>query len=292
MNIQFVVFSNQQTGQGHYFRCEALAKAALDAGHKIMLIGDKRFSFLRQKDFRPWSYGFFKAWNEREHLIGADSDWLVVDLPFNLSSRSKTKTCILNGIGYSLEYSHDLSVIQGLIDEPMPENVVSGTKYVILRPEIENIKEYTGIKSKWFVWGGSEDTMGLLPEFPYWTNASLYHSAERYGKQYYEHREKNPLLLLKAMSAHTCACVAMGMAVWELIYLGIPTWVFSATETHLKFAKALHNKGLINAWDGVGLPSQNKIKDFLSQPFEIDCSQEKPDLLAAKRILILLEEQL
>jgi spore coat polysaccharide biosynthesis predicted glycosyltransferase SpsG len=292
MHLQFIVFSNEQTGQGHYFRCEALAKAALEAGHQITLLGDRKFPFIPQQDFRSWSYRFFKAWNERDHLVTTDSDWLVVDLPFNLSNQPKVKTCILNGIGYSLEYSHNLIVIQGLIDEPMPKNVVSGVEYVILRPELGDWKKenHKAEWAKWFVWGGSEDIMNLIPSFPVMPGGALFlHSTNKYEGKYFKVSGDS---LLLAMRDYHRACVAMGMVVWELIYFDIPTWVFSATETHLKFAKALHDKDLINAWDGVGLPSQEEMKQFLNRPFEIDQSQEKPDLLATQRILKLLEERL
>lgn len=298
MNLQFIVFSNSTTGQGHYFRCEALAKAALEAGHEITLIGDRNFHFLPVENFQYWSYGFFKLWDERknEHRVD-DADWTIIDLPFNLQSRPpETKTCILNGIGYRMEYDHNLVIIQGLIGEATPDNVVSGTEYVILRPELDEVKSIalnSDKQNRWFVWGGSEDIMNLLPKFPYgYDNAGFFHSTERYARMPYNYIKDSPIVLLLAAPSYTKACSAMGMMVWELIYLDIPTWVFSATTTHLKFAKAMHEAGLINAWDAVGLPSQLEMEQFLNQSFEIDNTSKKPDLLATQRILNLLEKQL
>src|SRR6185503_19899780 len=66
------------------------------------------------------------------------------------------------------------------------------------------------------------------------------------------------------------ACIAHGMAAWELTYLGIPTHAFSATPLHLRFAEGMARRGLIKAWPTVGLPSNKEIKAFLSEPFEPD----------------------
>lgn len=291
MNIQFIVFSNPQTGQGHYFRCEALAKLALDNGHSISLIGDRKFPFLPRESFMHSDY-------KKEFVIWEEPDWVVTDLPFSPVILTRAKTCLLNGVGYELETNYDLVIIQGF-SNAKGENVFSGSRFVILRSDLLKYKRSAIDKTaSWLVWGGSEDDMNLLSKFSFVYGTLhrieseldlwLHHSADKY-EQLFQKTEYPEQLLLNA-GASKKACVAMGMIVWELIYLGVPTYVFSSTKKHLSFAKPLHDLGLIRAWYKVGIPKPREIKEFIEIPFKIS-NNDRPDLLGANRILSLLEER-
>ncbi len=292
MNIKFIVFSNSQTGQGHYFRCEALAKLALEYGNSISLIGDRKFPFLPENSFTSSEY-------KEEFATSGAFDWVIADLPFSPILHTRAKTCLLNGVGYELETNYDLVIIQGF-SNVKGENIFSGSRFVILRSDLLKYKRSATDKTaSWFVWGGSEDDMNLLSKFSFVYSTFhrieselelwLQHSTDKYGKLF--QKTNSPELLLFNMGASKKACVAMGMIVWELIYLGVPTYVFSSTKKHLSFAKPLHDLGLIRAWYKVGVPKPREIKEFIETPFRVS-NNDRPDLLGANRILSLLEERL
>ena len=84
------------------------------------------------------------------------------------------------------------------------------------------------------------------------------------------------------------AAVQMGMVAWETVALGLPTYIFSPTEDHLRYALAMDEAGLVFAYPEVGLPGPEALEAFLQIPYEI--TGTPPDGRAAERILKLMED--
>lgn len=273
VKILCLVYANRSTGYGHWFRSLALAQTAQQCDHTVTIAGDRRPSnglpFIHLHDLSPGALVMA--------LQATKPDWLIVDLPGDLPEwireLTKCRICTLNGIGYNQADGADLRVIQGVddVDLPGPQDkvpVLKGIEYVILRPEIEQFKGLARSPEDWFVFGGGADVLRLLSRFtvacPGWF-ATLITSPMAPAPLIVSPTHTTIRLKEESadifgwMSASGRGCVAMGMCVWELLAVGpIPTYVFSATTLHLRFAEAMARHGLIKAWPTVGLPSNDK----------------------------------
>jgi spore coat polysaccharide biosynthesis predicted glycosyltransferase SpsG len=213
-------------------------------------------------------------------------DWLVIDLPdeapgwlYDHCQDRGIKTCILNGVGHQVGDRATLRIVQGL-----GEGQYSGVDYIILRDSVFQAKKARNPIVEWFVFGGAADKMGLTQKFPNWQRMVFTISDEDW--QAADNHDNGFLL---AASQCKKACVAMGMTVLELASWGdIPVYVFSVSETHLKFAKGLEEAGYAKVYPKVGLPdNQKEFLGFLSEPFKIT---GKPiDGRACERILGLMK---
>lgn len=279
MRINFLVFACPAVGLGHWYRSIALAEYIQAAGHQVRIISDRQ-----PPDNLLWhSVSFDDQVLWRSPLM-SPADWLAIDLPdeapdwlYDHCRANGIQTCILNGVGHQVGDRADLRIVQGLA-----EAQYSGVDYIILRESVFHIKAIRRPAIEWFVFGGGADKMGLTRRFPDLQRVSFSISdADWYAVQ----RPDDGFLV--AASQCRRACVAMGMTVWELVAMGIPTYVFSLTDLHLYFALNMQEAGYINAWNGTGLPTRSKMNDFLSEPF---VPAGKPiDGRACERILKLME---
>ena len=140
------------------------------------------------------------------------------------------------------------------------------------------------------------DRMGLLEQF-----SRVYPEDEadlfvvgmtpspRVGVRHVVDSSVNDMAFLGRIAGSRRAVVAMGMIVFELVYLGIQTHCFNATDLHLLFSQGMARHGLIKAWPEVGLPGDEEFKDFLSEPFEI--TGRGPDLRGAARVMREIERR-
>lgn len=298
MKINVLVFANKQTGWGHWYRSIAFAEYAQKAGHQVTIISDRQPPRHLAGHIVP--YDDQALWRSPLYKL---PDWLVIDLPeegpgwlYDHCHATGVKTCILNGVGHQVGDRADLRIVQGLGD-----GKYSGVDYIILREEVFHIKEIRRPIIEWFVFGGAADKMGLTRQFPNEQRISFSISDKEWQAD-----DRHDDGFLVAASQCRRACVAMGMTVLELVAMQIPTYVFSISETHLRFAQALDEAGYIKAWPNVGLPMRlsrqaaitslkygishhyyfDKITHFLSKPFT---PSGKPiDGQAPKRILKLM----
>lgn len=301
MKILSLVYCSKKTGFGHWFRSLALAQTAQQRGHEVTIVGDRHppndLPFIHLHDLSPGALVMA--------LQATKPDWLIVDLPGDLPRWIRELTpcriCTLNGIGYNQADGANLRVIQGVadVDLPGPQDkvpVLKGIEYVILRPEIEKYKGMARSQD-WLCWGGGADILHLLTRFtvacPGWFATlitspmapaplivSPTHSVVRLNEESTD--------IFGWMAGSRAACVAMGMCTHELVYLGIETYCFNASELHLRFAKGMERAGLLKTWPAVGLPSNQEIKEFLSTPFRI--TGERPDGLGAVRVMEAIED--
>jgi hypothetical protein len=161
---------------------------------------------------------------------------------------------------------------------------------VILRQNVFDLKAQRqdqrelGIEPiiEWFVFGGASDNMNLIQKFPNWPRFSFSVSEKEWNKS---SNYDNSFLQMATMCKR--ACVQMGMVAFEAATIGISSYIFSPTHEHLKFALELDRRGLIVAWQDVGIPNKTDMIDFLNTPFEIIGAT--PDGKACKRIEELLD---
>jgi hypothetical protein len=277
MNLLFYVFADRETGLGHWYRCAALADAA--DGHRVDVVPDRSPRTLRRM------------------LALCAYDWLVVDVPevpecvYELAGERGVRVCQVNGVGYSRDDPRAaLTIVQGY-----GEAEFSGPEYVVLRPELFTYRHWA--TNSWFVWGGAADGMNLLPAFqeacPYW-EATLVRpvlAQREMAALSAHHQAVKPAgdKIFSWMAQAGRACVAMGMAAWELAALRVPVYAFSATEGHLRFARRMEDAGLVLAYPKVGLPEPGGLRAFLELPFTPWGTP--PDGKAAERIVRLMEER-
>lgn len=283
MNIAFLVFRNNLTGYGHWYRSKALADYLKSRGHKVTIIGDYQYSRISYVD-----YNSLLIENSSEmlnptlfdHIIESWFDWIIVDLPFELDQSfyqacksKRVKSLILNGIGHQVGDLADLRIVQGL-----GEGEYSGPDYVILRDEIIELRHkyrlqlrFDPRKPKWFVFGGGFDPLNLGDKFidRWLTDDFILPSEERSFLQY-------------ALECNR-ACLSMGMIVWELLTIGLKCYVFSVSPKHLEFAMRMNDAGLIRAYPEVGIPKQAEFVEFLQSDFVVN-SELIPDGKAKERI--------
>ena len=291
MNIAFLAYANQITGLGHWYRSITLAKHLKVSGNNVIVIGDRKpDGFKYHSAGYPFvlnNYGvFFRLLQERE------IEWLIVDTPDEMPRRFYTtcrmhniKICVLNGVGHVVGDRADLRIVQGFDDKAK----YSGMDYVILRQNVFDLKAQRqeqrdfGIEPiiEWFVFGGASDKMELLRKFPNWPRF-LFSVSEKEWNQSSNYDDA----FLRVAAVCKWACVGMGMTVWELCAMRVKNWVVSPTPEHLKFALEMDRRGLIMAWQDVGIPDPFSMRQFLQTPFEI--TGATPDGRACERIERLL----
>lgn len=286
----------RNVGLGHYYRTMTFVDHCISQGHDVTILGDVNFT--------DQSYNFFgvrakKKWDLYHALHQIKPDWLVYDTPtvdyvdFEFTAEFDVKTLFLNANQNHPEV--DISIIQGYNGV---DHEFSGSEYVILRPEIF---EYTATKNvnSWFVFGGAEDNMGLLPYFydKFNVDANLIVTPTNvsFGDVNLPRKKQNIILpqnpndIFSFMLMSNKALISMGMIAWELVSLGIPTFVISPTENHYKFAKGMEENGLVVAYNSIGkLPPVAEIVEFSVSNFQVN--GEIPEKFACKRILNIMEK--
>ena len=289
MNVGIMYFADKNYGLGHHYRCIELAKELEKSGHDVYLFSNLQF---RRKLFFQ-----LRSHNKHDfyHIVHqCNLDWLVVDTPYvpNQFIHEYSKE-----FGYKILYLNsdmdlaliDINIIQGCL-----VGKYSGPKYVILRSDLDEYK--TGLNNEnWFVFGGSADQMRLLESF----SKTIDENAFLAGTELAELPEKitndkhmlmsagDDAAFLALMSTCGKACISFGMTAWELVYFGIPTYAFSPTKEHLRWAQAMEKEGLIKAYPDVGIPENHRIREFLNEDFEI--AENTLDLKGANRIVRLME---
>ncbi len=291
LRLLFSVNSNAQTGLGHYTRCLALADQALKHGHILSFIGDT--------NPRLGAVSYFPAQpNNGDAFIKAaksfQPDWTIVDLPGDLPSYIgdvRGKLCVIDGLGHSGNIKPDLIISQGF------EGEYCAPKYLILR---EALARYKGVRGRgvgrWLVYGGAADELGLLSAF---NRAMADYPAdllvtEYRGDTWFDKVKGHTVVKgtgdasLGWLAGADRASVHLGMIVFELLYFGIKTFVFSKSNRHLDTALEMYRRGLVMAWPEIGLPPDDKLREFLLLPFEASREMDI-DLDGARRVLELME---
>jgi len=297
MKIAILVYANQEVGFGHWYRSIALANHAKQKEHLVWLIGNKMARgydyFQTREDFPDDLY----------HILHqVKPDVLVMDLQnkvpehiYDIIDGTNTKTVVLNGVGYRNEDERaDATIVQGYPDAPPTQaNTFYGPEYVILRQSIFNMK-WTPLTS-WFVWGGARNKLDILDRFhKSMKDESAMIIATNFAKNVPEPNTNHQVYIpedegiFPLMSISKRACIAMGMVAWELAVLGVPIYAFSWSEGHLRFAKTMQENGLLLAWDGIGLPPNEKIVGFLSRDFIP--TGKRPDSKGVDRVLSIMEQ--
>ena len=271
MNLLFLVHRTEKTGLGHWYRMQVLMDAARARGHTVALTTE-------EPDFVP--------------------DWLVVDVPeevyseeilFSLYQHSYVNVCTIDGISHKLGINSDLNISQSLTGE------YSAPEYLIIRRPA--VTKYPALRAEWFVFGGAADKMELYQKFHRdcsdWKANIIVGKFANYPNiqdVFYKHFVWiNPRDgIFSIMDACHKACLAMGMVVWETLSLGLPSYVFSYTDQHLKSALAMEQAGYVRAFSETGLPEPKVFREFLQQPFT---PLVPPiDYLGAERVIELMEK--
>lgn len=275
MRVAFFVMANEATGLGHWYRSMALAEAMLAEGHEVEVWSDRQ-----PPEGMCWHKEF--AWPVAAELAGCD--WVVIDMPLELNTAGRrqiakagAKALVLNGVGHKVGDWADIRIVQGFA----PKAKYSGPEFVILRPNVFEAAKVRSPVVDWFVFGGAADGMHLTRLFPNWNRLTYIVDADRW-----EGTENQDDGFLLAAAGCKQACIAMGMTAWELAAMGVPAYVLSISQGHLKFAMQMHEAGLINAWPQVGLPPLYAFEKWLSKPFEM--TGQPPDNQACARIMELM----
>jgi len=292
MNIAFLVYANQKTGLGHWYRSITLAKHLKQSGNNVYVIGDRKPNGFEHYEIHYPVRGNHNYDGIFYSLLLSDTEWLIIDTPNELPNKfyencrkNNIKTCVLNGVGHVVGDWADLRIVQGFDDEAQ----YSGMDYVILRQNVFDLKVQRqeqrdfGIEPiiEWFVFGGASDNMNLLRKFPNWPRFLF-----SVGEKEWNNSSDYDDVFLRVAVGCKWACVQMGMVAWELCTMQIKSWIFSPTLEHLKFALELDRRGLIMAWQDVGMPEPLAMRKFLNTPFEI--TGATPDGKACERIERLL----
>ena len=289
MNVGIMYFADEQYGLGHHYRCLELAKELEKSGHIVYLLSNLQFPKRLYFQLRPHNqYDFY-------HIVDqCNLNWLIIDTPyhpdqfvFEYKDKFNYRILYLNA---DMDNAFiDINVIQGCLD-----GTHSGPEYVIIRSDLHEYKTDTKSDS-WFVFGGSADKMELLKYF----TKTIDDRAFLVGTEFADLPDKidndkhmlasvaDDTAFLALMASCKRACISFGMVAWELVYFGIPTYVFSPTKDHLRWAQAMEKERLIKAYPDVGLPNEHEVKEFLSKPFEI--AENSLDLKGAARIVRLME---
>lgn len=279
MRLLFYVFATPETGLGHLTRCLALADEAWRHNHQVA--GGTRA-------------GSYLSYDEAafDQAIGAFSpDWIIVDLPGEPSpyvAQTKAKLCLIDGVGHENGLKPDLVISQGFKGE------YHAPEYLILRRSLDRYKSRKRGNS-WLVYGGAADELGLLPAFSramYDKPANLL-VTDLMRDKIFDLSQRHSLVsgkdeaVLGWYGQAGQAAVHMGMIAWELLYLGVPTYIFSRSERHLKTALEFDKRGWAKAWPTLGLPGERELREFLLTPFEPPIGIV--DLAGAGRVLGLME---
>lgn len=286
MKILITYMADFDHGYGHHYRCLALADTARAAGHTVKLMSNLDTADYHLSD--DTTHGLLEG-----ALESYQPDWLVVDFAHTFDSklcalahRNNSMIVNLNGVGWQFDTPDaDITWVQDV-----PERV-------ILRASVLDTKWHGG--KGWFVWGGAADSINLLPTF---SQALPEVEAILVGTTVTDSK----LLTYKFASAHTYtitsndeilphmansgrACIHCGMMMWELAYLGIPTYIFSGSVSHLHFAQNIEAMGLAKAWPQVGLPGKDEMRNFLLTDFTINTAR-RPDGRGVVRLLAEMEQ--
>jgi len=262
VKIAIVVNANQDTGYGHYHRCRALAFELVKIGHETYFVGDVQP--------RVPGVRYLSAWRDEDvlyHLEGLLPHWVIVDTPDDTPEwvySGRWAVCAIDGVGQPNSQKADLIISQGLL-----EGEYAAPKYLMLRPELDFV-ETSHRQREWVVFGGGFDEIGLCQTFSYALPdqtallvASRLKSLEKAAKHYVNFSTADAHIM-SICGTGKKACLAMGMTVWEMLYLKVPCWVFSKTERHLESAKKMSD--WLHYWPEVGLPEKQRFADFLSLP--------------------------
>jgi len=271
MKTVIITAGNKETGQGHYVRMGALSAELQRQGHSVHFVSDRRNQQGAAINYRWLTYPALEM--PLYQIERIRPDWLIVDLPGETSSEVYSKfwrTCVIDGIGHPPS-NGNINISQGL------EGQYKAPEYLIIRPEILEAKSLPRQKERVLVFGGGSDKLKLDR---YWRKYCLSYGDYIYPVDY------PPQALGRVMRQSEFAVVAMGMVVWELVALGIPSYVFSLTEAHLKSAMAMDKLGYIKAWPAIGLPEREQFFDFVATRFKL--TKNVVDGQGASRIVKLL----
>jgi len=290
MNVGILYFGLDEFGLGHHYRCVQLAEKLEEDGHTVYMFSN--FQFRRKLYFQLRPHNEYDLYHV---LYQCDLDWLVIDTPyypddfvFKHKDQLDFRILYLNS---DKDYPQiDVNIIQGCLS-----GTHSGPQWVIVRKSLSDYQATvkTGLT---FVFGGSEDSMDLLSNF---TKYAKNEQAILVGGKVPEKVTENHIFtipnddasFLGIMSSSSKAVIQFGMTAWELVYYGVPTYAFSPTTNHLRWAQAMENEGLIKAYPDTGIPSSNQIMEFINEPFEInEDSRSKLDTYAVDRIVELMED--
>lgn len=297
MKILFYAFSDKDVGQGHLYRTLVLADKAEELGHHPLVVGNimdqNRVCYQARKYSMDDFLHIAKKFNP---------DWIVTDLQektpyfvYDVAELCYAEVLNIAGVGrYDIDLTARVNIVQGMLPEAPPEKdlIFGGQNWIVLRPEVFTIHRNPG--SAWFVFGGSIDRMELLYEFHEAMpedKAMLVasHYASVIPSESENHMVYWPIdeAIFRLMGRAAKACVATGMIAWELATMGIPTYCFSWTPGHLEFAQKMEEAGLVRAYPDIGLPSHDKMREFLAlEPVE---PQNAPDGRGPARIIRLME---
>lgn len=289
MRALFYCHQSKTTGLGHFTRCLALADHAWRRGHILSFVGDTnpRQGYISHYPAQP---------NDGDAFMKAaksfQPDWTIVDLPGDLPSYVgdvRGKLCVIDGLGHSGNIKPDLIISQGF------EGEYCAPKYLILR---QSLARYQGIPKddRWLVYGGASDEPGLLPAFSRVMGDKLANLLITEYNHFIFERVKGHIIVkgtgdasLGWVAGSERAAVHLGVMVWELLFFGgIPIYIFSKSERHLETALEFNKQGLAKAWEYTGLPSDDKLREFLLTPFE-PSGDAGIDLKGARRVLELME---
>lgn len=300
MKVASIFFSGGQHGLGHHYRSLALVNELEAQDNFVWRLSNTMFS-PRQKYFQIRDGVDYDLLHNLHQL---KPDWVIIDYPgepdeyyFKLCRQFDAKILLLNGKGKEYEQKADISIVQGYYPG---EHKYSGSDWIILRKDV--LDKWTDNKrtNDWFVFGGSSDQMGLLNAFHIaMPNSSAFLVGAKghvpQGQMPSMNDNHMPCLVDDGaihpfMGMSKNACVAFGMTAWECAYLDMPVYAFSLSDEHLLWAKGAEDAGLIKVWPEKGLPKIEKISSFLNEKFEI--TGKKPDGMATKRIIELMEKEL
>jgi hypothetical protein len=271
---------NREIGLGHFYRMQSLAQEARTRGHYVKFLSDYPADGVQWHKAQPDDPNIF-FWAIR----AVRPDWVIVDLPGTLPEWlfGHCAVCVIDqNCGTA-----DLCISQGY------EGKYRAPKYLIIPPIAECQQPH---ERCWFVWGGSMDVMGLLGDFVRYTKeTALLLTTDITPVPRYPRLTQMVVKTLdrKQFFSFACqcdrACVQMGQTVWELVYLGIPCYVFSHNERGLKTALRMQEAGLVKAYPKIGIPGGEKFTEFIGQEFAP--RRGVVDGLGAGRIVELLEQQ-
>lgn len=282
----FIFQVGPKYGWGHKYRVHEILDVAREKGIPVEVISN---------DFVEFGYRITIG-TKAPHLDKGrlssilnkiNPEWLVFDFPSKPpddiieKTRSKNiKIANLNGLGHDLDGDSwaDFSWIQ---DSP---------EKVILRKDLLKVK-YEPIINNWFVFGGSADELNLLENFEgaIQRDPALLIGTElrpRMTPKFPNHKyiESSGSVIMQHMRYASKAAVHMGMICYELAVIGVPQYIFSRSEEHLRYAKMLESYGLGLAYPKVGLPEPNEMRKFFMEPITLN-PDNKPDCMGADRFL-------
>lgn len=282
----FIFQVGSKHGWGHKYRVLETARVAREKGIPVEVVSND----IEATGFRL-TIGSKSPHLDKGRLSALlnrlTPEWVVYDLSKKPTqdiidkTRSKpVKIANLNGLGHNLEADSwaDFSWVQ---DSP---------EKVILRKDLLKVK-HEPITNNWFVFGGSVDELNLLENFE---NVIQRDPALLIGTELrqpmtpkfanHTYIESSGPVIMQHMRYASRAAVHMGMICYELAAIGVPQYIFSRSEEHLRYAKMLESYGLGLAYPKVGLPEPNEMRKFFMEPIVLN-PNNKPDCMGADRFL-------